>query len=246
MPASFATAAGLDDVNVFTQANTFSSTLAVTGALTGSSLALSAGLTVATTAAITGNTTVGGTLGVTGNVTLTAGLTVGTTLGVTGNATVGGTLGVTGNTTLGGTCAVTGDISAAGGFKREAPFLAEDVAAGDNATPASSTPVAIALGGVTGLTWQAMRAGSVTGFSVLLNTNAAGSDLLARVRINGTPVAASLVTIASGAAKGRITFAKDTATLILAAGDEVDVDIRTGSAWSATSADIACMVELEC
>lgn len=221
-------------------------------------------LTVADDAAVggdldvTGNATVGGTLDVTGAVDLTADLTVGTTLDVTGVTTLGddlsmtgdlavdGDMATTGSFEVAGTLDVTGDIDAGGGFRREAAFVAENISAGDNAAVASATPVALALGGVTGLRWQAQRAGSVTGLSVFLTENAAGSDLIARVRINGTFVAASAVTVASGAAKARLSFTKDTGALVLAAGDEVDVDIRVSSDWSATTADIVAMVEIEC
>lgn len=171
--------------------------------------------------------------------------TVGGDLTVTGSVAAG-EIGTTGTIEAGGDISADGDLAAAGGFKREVAFLFENVAAGDNASVAAATPVQAPLGGISTLTWQAMRAGSITGLSVLLSTNAAGSDLIARVRINGTFVAASAVTITAGTAKGRITFAKDAAGFVLSAGDEVDVDFRTNSSWSATTADLVCMVEIEC
>lgn len=57
---------------------------------------------------------------------------------------------------------------------------------------------------------------------------------------------AAVVTLASATSdtSARTTFAKD--LYAFAAGDVIDVRIRTGTAWSATTVDLAVAVEIEC
>jgi hypothetical protein len=134
------------------------------------------------------------------------------------------------------------------GCRAFAFFGEVNIAAGDNATPASSTPVAAHWCGVASISnafFVAMRAGSVTGLSVNLNTAAAGSNLIAGVYINGTIAnAAAIVTLTSAGSqtKGQATFAHGLYPIV--AGDVVGVAIRTGSGWSATNADAAISVEI--
>jgi hypothetical protein len=128
------------------------------------------------------------------------------------------------------------------------PFGQTNIIAGDNATPASSTPEQAHWCGVSGLTtagFVAMRAGSITGLSVNLNAAAAGSNLIAGVYINGVIAnAAAIVTLTSAGSqvKGQATFTHGLYPLV--AGDVVGVAIRTGSGWSATTADAAIAVEI--
>ena len=128
------------------------------------------------------------------------------------------------------------------------PFGQTNIIAGDNATPASSTAVQAHWCGVAGLTtagFVAMRAGSITGLSVNLNAAAAGSNLIAGVYINGVIAnAAAIVTLTSAGSqtKGQATFAHGLYPIV--AGDVVGVAIRTGSGWSATTADAAIAVEI--
>ena len=134
------------------------------------------------------------------------------------------------------------------GCRAYAPFGEVNISAGTNATPASSTPVQAHWCGVvtnasTG--FVAMRAGSITGLSVNLNTAAAGSNIIVGVYVNGTIAnAAAIVTLTSAGSqtKGQATFAHG--LYPIAAGDVVDVRIRTGSGWSATTADAAISVEI--
>ena len=128
------------------------------------------------------------------------------------------------------------------------PFGQTNIIAGDNATPASSTAVQAHWCGVSGLTtagFVAMRAGSITGLSINLNTAAAGSNLIAGVYVNGVIAnAAAIVTLTSAGSqtKGQATFAHGLYPIV--AGDVVDVRIRTGSGWSATTADCSIAVEI--
>lgn len=144
-------------------------------------------------------------------------------------------------------CDANGDIPVAfGGMRQPLHFGLANVAAGDNAAVASSTPVAIGFGanGAVVVSWTAPRAGSVTAISAALSANAAGSDLILDVYKNGTLIHSSAtITIASGQNEARTTLAKDTATF--AAGDNLDVRIRTASGWSATTADLGVSVEVE-
>lgn len=134
------------------------------------------------------------------------------------------------------------------GCRALVPFGHPNIAAGDNATPASSTPVQTHFCGVAALStagFVAMRAGSITGLSVNLSSAAAGSNLIAGVYVNGTIVnAAAIVTLTSAGSqvKGQTTFAHG--LYPIAAGDVVDVRIRTGSGWTATTADLSIAVEI--
>ena len=134
------------------------------------------------------------------------------------------------------------------GCRAFVPFGEVNIAAGSNANPVLSTPVqahwcGVATNASTG--FVAMRAGSITGLSINLNTAAAGSNLIVGVYVNGTIVNASAIvtlTSAGSQTKGQATFAHGLYPLV--AGDVVDVRIRTGSGWSATTADAAISVEI--
>ena len=125
-------------------------------------------------------------------------------------------------------------------------FARADIAAGDNAAVASSTPVQLYVCGVSGLAtcgYVAPRAGSLTALSAHLSGNAAGSALNVSVYKNGSLLHASAIaTIASGAAKGRAVF--DTGTYTFDAGDVLDVRVRTGSGWTSSTVDLAVAVEI--
>jgi len=168
---------------------------------------------------------------------------------IDGALNVGGAAAVTGNATVGGTLGVTGDISAAGGFRQCIQFGGANIAHGDNATPASATPVALHWCGVAniGVGWVAPRAGSFTALSAALSAAAAGSNLIVGVYVHGTIVnAAAIITLASGTSdtSARTTWAKD--TYVFAAGDVIDIRIRAGSGWTATAADLGVALEVEC
>ena len=142
--------------------------------------------------------------------------------------------------TFSGGIAVTGGTT--GGVRQVVPFGQTNIV-----TPASSTPVQTHWCASTALTtaaFVAMRAGSVTGLSINLNTAAAGSSLIVGVYKNGTIInAAAIVTLATTDVKGHGTFTSGSYTFV--AGDVIDVRIRTGSGWSATAADCSIAVEIE-
>lgn len=123
-----------------------------------------------------------------------------------------------------------------------------NVAAGSNASPPLSTPVQAHFCGVAALStagFVAMRAGSITGLSVNLSAAAAGSNLIVGVYVNGTIANVSAIvtlTSAGSQVKGQTTFTHGLYPLV--AGDVVDVRIRTGSGWSATTADLSIAVEI--
>lgn len=125
-------------------------------------------------------------------------------------------------------------------------FGQPNIAAGDNATPASSTPVAIPFCGVSAVTAgvTALRPGSLVGLSVNLSDAAAGSSAIFGVYKNGTIFnAATIVTLIATDTKEYITFAAGTYSFV--AGDVIDVRVRTGSGWSAPTVDAAVLVEIE-
>jgi len=125
-------------------------------------------------------------------------------------------------------------------------FGQPNIAAGDNATPASSTPVQIPFCGVSAVTAgvTALRPGSLVGLSVNLSDAAAGSSAIFGVYKNGTIFnAATIVTLIATDTKEYITFASGTYPFV--AGDVIDVRVRTGSGWSAPTVDAAVLVEIE-
>lgn len=144
---------------------------------------------------------------------------------------------------------LSGDLAAGGGFRQCVQFGLADVAAGSNGTASASTPVQVGFGanGAVLAGWVAPRAGSITALSAALSGAAAGSDCIVGVYKNGTIVnAAAIVTLASATSdtSARTTFAKD--LYAFAAGDVIDVRIRTSTGWSATTVDLAVAVEIEC
>ncbi len=135
-----------------------------------------------------------------------------------------------------------------GGLRQLLQWSVTNVAAGENATPANSTPVAAQWAGAAAVavSFCAIRAGSITGLSAVLSSAAAGSDCIVGVYKNGTIInAAAIVTLASAKSdtEARGTFTAETYTFV--AGDNIDVRIRTGSGWSATTADLGVALEIE-
>ena len=135
-----------------------------------------------------------------------------------------------------------------GGMRQLLAFSVTNVAAGDNASPASSTPVQAQFAGAAAVqvSFCAMRAGSITGLSAVLSAAAAGSNCIVVVYKNGTIIdAAAIVTLASATSDTEAygTFTLGSYTFV--AGDNLDIRIRTGSGWSATTADLGVILEIE-
>ncbi len=147
-------------------------------------------------------------------------------------------------------CLATGASTYAwSGFSQMVPFSVTNVAAGDNATPASSTPVAAQWAGAAAVTvgWVAPRAGSLKSLTAALSAAAAGSNCIVGVYKNGTILnAAAIVTLASATSDTKAVANFALGGYTFAAGDVLDVRIRTGSGWSATTADLGVAVEVEC
>lgn len=122
-------------------------------------------------------------------------------------------------------------------------FGATNIAAGDDATPADSTPVVAPFCGVStiGTGISMIRSGSVTGLSAKLTEVAAGSAIIVGVYKNGTLIPGAIVTIAEADDddEDRFTFGE----FFYDASDVISVQIRTGSGWSAATADLAVVVE---
>jgi hypothetical protein len=150
--------------------------------------------------------------------------------------TIVAAIGATDATALGSAGAVTGPRSLL--F-----FGTANIAAGDNATPASSTPVQSGFCGASTIVVGVpmIRPGFVTGLGIRLSGAAAGSVAIFGVYKNGTIVASLNIGITGGQnfatyPEGRYAFA---------ANDVIDVRIRTGSGWSATTVDAAISVEIQ-
>lgn len=138
--------------------------------------------------------------------------------------------------------------SPAAGPRELLHFGQPNVAAGDNATPASSTPVVIPFCGVTAITTgvTAIRPGSLVGLSAHLSGAAAGSNAIFGVYKNGTIFNASAIVTLTSAGSDTVAHTTFTAgSYPFAAGDVIDVRVRTGSGWSATTVDAAVLVEIE-
>ncbi len=129
------------------------------------------------------------------------------------------------------------------GSRKVLQFGLPNVAAGDNASPPLATPVQLGWGGVATLAqgWVALRPGFISGLSAGLTTAAAGSGLMVGVYKNGTLVAGAEVTLTDVAAN-QSAFTDYSFTFM--AGDVLDVRIRAGSGWSATTADLAVGLEV--
>lgn len=122
-------------------------------------------------------------------------------------------------------------------------FGQPNVLAGDNAAPPLATPVVLGWGGVTTIAqgWVAPRAGFISALSAGLTEPAAGSGLIVGVYKNGTLVAGAEVTL-TDVATNQGTFTDYLFAFV--AGDVLDVRIRAGSGWSATTADLAVGLEV--
>lgn len=126
------------------------------------------------------------------------------------------------------------------------PFGFTNVQPGDNVVAASSTPVQIQWCGVSTLStanFVANRSGSIVGIGGQLSSAAGGSSIIIGVYKNGTLVNAAAVTTIIAVTENYATFAAGTYTFV--PGDTLDIRIRTSSAWTSTTADLAAYVELE-
>lgn len=150
--------------------------------------------------------------------------------------TIVAAIGATEATALGSAGAVTGP-------RQLLFFGTANIAAGDNATPASSTPVQAGFCGVSAIVSGVamVRPGSITGLSIHLTGAAAGSVAIFGVYKNGTLVASLSIGLTGN--QNYTTYAEGLHTF--AANDVIDVRIRTGSGWTATSVDAAIAVEIQ-
>lgn len=209
------------------------------------------GITAATTLTASGASTLTGavsclsTLAAAGNFAINTDKF--TVAAASGNTAVAGTLAVTGATTAAAIAATTvtasGDIDAAGGFHISmGPFVQDNVAANQSA-------VVVKLGatGATVVDGVAPRAGSLVGIVASFTVAPAGTDLVVSVLKNGTLIhSTGILTVTAGATLGRaVTFTKDNANLLLAAGDRIGVTVTTGAGWTATTSDMAVFVIVE-
>ena len=122
-------------------------------------------------------------------------------------------------------------------------FGTTNIAAGDNATPASSTPVQSGFCGVSAIAVGVpmLRPGYITGLGIRLSGAAAGSVAIFGVYKNGTLVSSLSIGITGG--QNYTTYLDGLYTF--AANDVIDVRIRTGSGWTATTVDAAIVVEIQ-
>lgn len=122
-------------------------------------------------------------------------------------------------------------------------FGTANIAAGDNATPASSTPVQSGFCGVSAIVVGVpmIRPGYITGLGIRLSGAAAGSEAIFGV-YNGATLVASL-SIGLTGTQNYATYAEGLYTF--AANDVLSVKIRTGSGWTATTVDAAISVEIQ-
>lgn len=125
------------------------------------------------------------------------------------------------------------------------PFGALNLAAGDNATPALATPVQIPFCGIANNSAGAimLRPGSVTGIAVNLSAAAGGSSAIFGIYKNGVIIDAAAIATLTAESSGGTLFALGAYTFVQ--GDVIDVRVRTGSGWTATTVDAAILVEIQ-
>lgn len=133
-----------------------------------------------------------------------------------------------------------GPTGAAGTTRSQrGPFVVDAVAAGDNATVASATPVARLIGGAANP--PEPRAGTVTGLAFALSDDPAGSSIIAYLTVNGTVQASSAQTLAAGSTRTKSgTFTG----VAFTPGDVLGIATRTGSGWTATTAAFVGVLEV--
>lgn len=201
--------------------DTLSGTLDVTGAVTFDD-ALSVGGTIAGAGAITAVTSV-----------------TAADLIATDDCLVGDDLAVTGLATIGETLTVTGDVSAAGGFRRDLAFAAPGAAgvvaaAQTNLDMRHVHPISAVASG-----YVAKRAGSIVGLGAQLSAAVEGASgsVVAKATVNGTEVGAALdltFTTVNGLTKAYAVAAKD--SIAFAAGDVLGMSYTSHAGVSNTPA----------
>lgn len=137
----------------------------------------------------------------------------------------------------------TGDLSAAGGFRKNlGPFVRDNVAAS-----LTDSRLGVGATGAPQLDLVVTRAGSLVGIAASFTVAPAGSTMTISIFKNGALMhATAVLSVTAGATLGRATtFTKDTANLSVAAGDRIGVAITTDGSWTATTSDLAVLVEIE-
>lgn len=155
-----------------------------------------------------------------------------------GAAKAGTTMSVPGGLAFGG------DIDAAGGFRHLlGPFVRD-------ATAANLTNSRLGIGatGAPQLDQAMPRAGSLTAITLASTVAPAGANLVVSVFKNGTLLdATAILTVVPGAPLGyAVSFAKDNPLLVFVAGDRIGVAVTTPGGWTATTAALSVLVEVEC
>jgi hypothetical protein len=114
---------------------------------------------------------------------------------------------------------------------------------------ASQASVQIGLGasGAVQLDAVMMRDGFVTGISASFTVAPAGSTLTLKIYKNGALIdATGILSVTAGASLARrATFVAGLAALGFVAGDVLGIAILTDGSWTATTSDVAVMLEVQ-
>lgn len=112
---------------------------------------------------------------------------------------------------------------------------------------ASQASVQIGLGadGASQVDMPMLRDGFLTGIAATFTVAPAGSTLTVKVFKNGSLIdATGVLSVTTGSSLvRRVTFTAGTAALGFVAGDKIGVAILTDGSWTATTSDVAVMLE---
>lgn len=138
---------------------------------------------------------------------------------------------------------LSGDVVADGGVRSEVgAWVQENVAAGQAAVEIARYQT----NNITSARWVAKRAGSITGLSAWFTaalTAGGATAFTAKVRKNGTVIAAAKLDVASPNQSNQTTFARDTHTFV--AGDSLSIEVTTDAAFAPTTTDVYVDLEVE-
>lgn len=114
---------------------------------------------------------------------------------------------------------------------------------------ASQTDVQIGLGatGASQVDMGMLRDGFLTGIVATFTVAPAGSTMIVKVFKNGSALdATAILSVTTGSSLvRRATFTAGLAALGFVAGDKLGIAVNTDGSWTATTSDIAVMLELQ-
>lgn len=111
----------------------------------------------------------------------------------------------------------------------------------------ASVQIGVGANGASQLDVAMARDGFLTAITATFTVAPAGSSLIVKVFKNGALLdATAILTVTTGSTLARtVTFVAGTAALGFVAGDKLGVAILTDGSWTATTSDVAVMLEVQ-